>query len=350
MKTNITLSIAQKMILGSSIYSTGGGYAKSVQEKQFKKLFKTYTSLPLLSIDELDDTDYICTAYAVGSAADTNYDLSYAFQIGLQELEKQIGKPIKGIFAGETNIDILAFQTAAKMRLPVIDADCTGGRAVPEIQFDNFALFDKTILPLVAVTPAGDVTILTYSKSFQTIETFVRNLAIVSQKGLVAVLDHPIQVKNAKKMLTLGIFKRAIQLGNYIKQNTKTKNLFKNMIEILDGKILIRGYIDSINLSDNGGFITGFYTVKDTSNTIAKVFVKNENIICWIHDKEVVNPPDSILSFDPQKKEGIHNSSLRKGQEIILISKKATLQWRGEKGKQIFHPKKFDILVKTNAD
>lgn len=349
MKKNITITLAQKMILGSSIYSTGGGYEKNVQEKQFTILFKKKKSFPLFSIDELSDNDYICTAYAVGSAANTNYDLSKAFSIGLKTLENYLGNPMKGVFAGETNIDVLAFQTAAHMNLPVIDADCTGGRAVPEIQFDNFALFDKTILPLVAVTPAGDVVLLTHSKNLESIEYFVRNVAISAKKGLVAVLDHPVQVKEARTMLTLGIFERSIKLGSYIEKHKNKKTFLKEVVEILDGKMLIKGKVENIDFSDKDGFITGFYTVMGTKGNIAKVFVKNENIICWLNKEILVSPPDSILSFDPIKLQGIHNSKIYKGQEIVLIARAATKIWRSKKAKAIFHPRKFGFNLNSRV-
>src|SRR3989344_18018 len=151
MKLSIAENVAKDIIAGASIFSTGGGFEYHAQLKKLPEIFAKNHGIELLSVDELSDTDYICTAYGVGSASNTDVDLSRALAKGFEVMKSITKKNFKGIFAGETNIEALVFQTSRSVGLPVIDADCTGGRAVPEIRFDNLFVAGKNIVPLVAV-------------------------------------------------------------------------------------------------------------------------------------------------------------------------------------------------------
>ncbi len=343
MKQYLTEKQINAMILGSSIYSTGGGIEYSTQKKLFKKLLHKQNKPQLVSIDELADDDYVCTAYAVGSAGNTNYDLSESLQIGMKTLENYTGEKFRALFGGETNADILAFQTASSMHLPVLDADSNGGRAVPEIQHDNFIITGKSITPLVAVTPDKRVAILTQSPDGLGIEKFVRSMSSTIDKGLIAVLDHPIKVKDAKKVLTLGIFSRSIQLGDYILSNKKTEKMIQEIPQKVPGQVLIQGFISKLEVKHDvhGGFLTGYYYVQNTNGDTVKVFIKNENLIAWKNDQLLMTAPDAIIAVDTKTFVGVHNSKLYQGQEVIIIGKKAPEMWRSAVGKKLFSPKHF---------
>lgn len=341
----ITRDLSRHMSHGSSIFSTGGGLPFELQQKLFSKLFLKYKKLPLISLDELKDTDYICTAYAVGSGGNTHADLSKALKIGMDSLRSYTRKTYKAIFAGETNIDVLAFQTASQLNLPVLDADATGGRAVPEIQFDNFAIAGKSTLPLIAVTPNYDVVIISQTQQLSRVDSIIRGLLTHSKKGLIAIVDHSVSVKDAKDVLTRDIFKRAIQLGRFIDQNKHKKNIALLIVDAIDGKLLINGKITDITLVNEAGFLTGYYSVTDNNNNTLKVFVKNENLLCWKNNKLIVIPPDYIITLDLKTLRGAHNSELKKNQEVVVAWKKATPFWNKKQARKLFHPKFFGFTV-----
>ncbi|GEM_PF-2353212 len=347
MRTFITNQIAKQMLIGSSIYSTGGGIAYPVQKKLFASLMKKKKHIPLISIDELNDSDYICTAYAVGSAGNTDTDLSASLKLGMETLEHYTGKAFKAIFAGETNIDIITFQAASNVHLPVLDGDSNGGRAVPEIQFDNFVIAGKDMTPVVAVTPDKNVAILAQATNAQAVELFVRNLAIQYPHGLIAVLDHPIQVKDAKNILTLGIFSRSISLGHYIERVKHTSHTAEDITRHIRGHLLIRGRVTKVDLRNEKGFLIGYYYVQDDKKNILKMFVKNENITCWINDTLIATPPDCFLTVDSDSLLGEHNSGIVEGQNVFVIAKEATDIWRSKKGRELFHPKHFGFNIES---
>lgn len=335
----------KNMLVGSLIYSTGGGIEYEVQKKLFKQLFSKYKKLPLITINELDDNDCLCTAYSVGSAGNTNVDLSKALKIGIEKLQYYTKKEFKAIFAGETNIDILAFQTALQLQLPVLDADATGGRAVPELQFDNFAVVKKSTLPLVAVLPNFKTILISKIKNLSKVDKIIQSLLLKHKQGLIVVLDHYIQVKEAKKILTLGIFERAIELGEFISKNSNHKNFERKMIKYLQGKIIIKGKVTKINIKNEDGFLNGYYHIIDRKNNLVKIFVKNENLICWKNNKMIVVPPDFIITLNAKTFHGIHNSSLKLNQEVIVIKKRASKFWNTKNARKLFNPKYFGFPI-----
>lgn len=344
MKRTINQQLANYMILGSSFYATGGGYEYEFQKKLFQRLFKQKVSLTIVSMDELRNEDYLCTTYCVGSAANTHIDLSSALKIGIATLEKHTGKEFKAIFPGETNVDIVAFQAASQIGLPVLDADSTGGRAVPEIKHDNFIIKRKETTPVVAVTPQKEVIILTKAPNADSVEKIVRT---ISQKGLTVILDHVIKVKEAKNILTSGILTRSITLGAFIEKANDRKRLIDRVIEQIEGRELIRGIITNIEFKENNGFLEGFYTVKDTHHNSLKIYIKNENLICWLNEQLIVTPPDLLITIDTQILRGIHNSKLYVGQKVSVVGKAATRLWRSSRGQKLFHPRQFGFDIET---
>jgi len=332
----IDKNTAKKMVAGASVFSTGGGFEYSAQMKKITKLFKNDNTLSLLSLDELKDDDYICTAYGVGSASNTNVDLSTALKKGLETMKQITNKEFVGIFAGETNIEALVFETAITSGLPVIDADCTGGRAVPEIQFDNLFVVNKSILPLVAVTQKGDTAILRDSGDPEFIEKFVRTIATIS-KDSVAVIDHPMSVRDAKKYLTQDIFKRSLEVGEIIMSRQKDK--FDSIIKATNAIKLGEGIISKVALTDLDGFLEGTIQVKESSGNIYKFYVKNEILVCLKNGEVVATAPDIIALLDSRTGLGIHNSKIDTGTQVAILGVPASPLWRTKGGVDRFNPK-----------
>ncbi|MDD4990045.1 MAG: DUF917 domain-containing protein [Candidatus Pacebacteria bacterium] len=341
----ISKQIAQDIILGSSVYSTGGGLEYNGQIEKINKLFKGEAEIKIAKAEDFNDNDYVCTAYGVGSSANTDFDFSSALQNGFSVMQEITKRKFVGIFAGETNIEALMFETAKVANLPLFDADCTGGRAVPEINFDNLFMAQKSILPLVAITANGEVIILKEAKNAGFIEELVRSLCSLS-KSPVAVLDHPISVKEAKKHLTLGVFERSQKLGELIKKSETADEGLKKIIFFTNAKNIFEGEINKIELKDKDGFLSGFYEVKNSSN-ICKIYVKNESLVCLVNNKVVLTCPDLIAVIDKKTARGVHNSKIKKGQEVVVLGVKATKLWRTKKALETFNPKVLGLNFPT---
>ena len=222
MRTRITKAIAEDMLVGASIYSTGGGIEYNEQKAAIRDISRK--GIVLISIDELGRNDYICTTYGIAPASAKSTDTSLRLKMGLEMFELATKKRFKAIFPGETGIESLILNAASQTGLPLLDADGTGGRSVPEITFDNFFVMGKSILPAVVLTSDSDVNILDGIKEPKRIEKRVRELAIASKYGEAIVFDHHVKVGSAKKLLTLGTLSRSIDTGRFIRNIRKKRN------------------------------------------------------------------------------------------------------------------------------
>lgn len=340
MPKNLTQNDIQNLIVGSSIYSTGGGFDIPDQQEYFQKIAN---NLPeLISIDELDDEDYICTAYAVGPAVSDKNEKKIDYLKVLKNFEKITGKKIKVLFAGEINIEGLVFETASNLGLPVLDADCCGGRAVPEIQMDTFFANEVSITPALMINGDGEELLYSNTKDNFKLENIARNFAVVSGSS-VFIIDHLAPVKTAKKALTLGTLSRSIKTGEFIASLSKEnpQNIQKISQEC-DSKVAFEGQITKVDFKIENGFLIGFYLIKNSQSEF-KVVVKNENMVCYQNDQIVCSFPDSIITLDASSYFGLHNSQLKVGDKVCILLKKSVPDFQKESSQKLFNLQNFGL-------
>jgi len=342
----VTESTSLDIVRGASVFSTGGGIPFGVQVERIYSLFRSIASINLLDVDDLNYSDHVCTIYGVGPASKTDIDLSKAIQKGLEKMESIVNQRFVAIFAGETGIESLVFQSATDAGLHILDADCTGGRAVPEIQFDNLFVAGKSILPMVVATPSGEIKVLRVTKDKQLIEKFVSNI-VISTKNSVAVIDHPISAKYARQFLTLGVFERSKKVGIFLKRNKGKKNCITNLAQFVHGRILFKGKISAINLKDDGDFLEGYIEITSRRRQAARVYVKNESLILWINNMVTLTPPDLLTLIDKEKFHGLHNSEIQIGQDVAVLGIPAVDMWRSVAGMRLFNPRKFGFNMEV---
>jgi uncharacterized protein len=338
----ITKDNYKYLTFGASVYSTGGGIPLGIHNKMFEDLFTKIDSIDLIEIEKLNDKDFIATSYGVGSSVDTDFDMKPLLEIGLQKLQEITCRKFVGIFPGETNVEFLAFYTAASLGLPVVDADPTGGRAVPELFLDNFNLDNITTLPLVIIDKNLNTKIITKFESFGKIEEDVRDI-VVASAGSVICFDHSISVQNAKKTLSLGVLTRSFLLGKMI---CKSKNMRK-VLEFMSATEICAGKVVKIEFNDKvkGEFLEGHYCIENDKNEIFKIYVKNENLVVIKNDLVIASCPDSIIGLDSKTFEGIHNSEIKIGKKILLVSLFATKKWKTKKAINLFSPKNLSLDI-----
>ena len=86
------------------------------------------------------------------------------------------------------------------------------------------------------------------------------------------------------------------------------------------------------------GFLEGYYYIEDRNGDEAKVYVKNENIICWLNGRAIITPPDLIVVIDKKSLMGMHNGMIKKGDEVAIVGCRASSMWRTKKGQEAILP------------
>jgi DUF917 family protein len=319
------------LLVGSTFYGTGGGGSPQLAKKIYRSLLKNQP-FKLKSINKFQPDDLFITTYTVGGLSQKLIKKSIFNQAQLI-YQKYLNKEIAGIIPVEIGpLSLaLAVNLASKLNLPLVDADFVGGRSTPEVFLETITFFNIPRTPLLVINNQGNYQILNSSKNYFEEETFLRQFAEKSG-GFALVLGYPITQKKAIKSLITKTVSLAIKTG-------KTLNQKKSV-----GQCIFQGKISKIKSINQGSFTAKLIEIKN-NNDIAKLYLKNENLIFWINKKPVLTCPDLIILLDKENKP-IFNLNLKLNQKVSVIGLPAQTLWRSQKGLKLFNPKLFGFNFK----
>ena len=318
---------------GWSLLSTGGGSKRTQLEQVLEQSLLASNSATILSLNELDDESIICTLYGVGVAGNSQVFMEKAITEAVNKLQTVIGKKIAAVFPGETNSS-RAFQAAYVLNVPVIDADATGGRAVPEVQIDNFFLFNQSTIPIVVAAPDGASIVLNDVRSPEEIEKMIRDFMLTSGYEVVSVADHAISVKNAKGLLTEKVISRGIEIGELLSSDIEDDRLFYALQSKFGIQRICSGVVSRVELEKKEGFLQGEYVINSQNEEVV-IQVKNENMFLQSSAKQI-KPTYSILLLDAKTRFGIHNSELSVGTQVHIFEALIDPRWDSVAGKKLY--------------
>lgn len=315
---------------GGTIYGTGGGLPCEIQIKIYSELFTQGVIPKLCTIDDLVPDAMICCVHGIGPAGSFSEDFSRAVFKGIQLLEAECGCVFKAVFPVETSIESAVFAALSMTRLPLLDADVTGGRAVPEISMDNFFIARQRVTPAVMVNLDLESMLIVEDCEPQDLEIIARDFAKQSRENLIALIDHPIEVKKARELLSLGVIERTMKAGEVLLSGATTDQKLKKLREQFSIKSVDECVVQSVSLNRKEGFLQGVIVLESFRMKGAKVYieVKNENM-------KITSPcygeafPDLIILFDMEKGVGVHNSTISKGMHVSVLFSPAEEFWRG---------------------
>lgn len=153
----LTWSEVEDVLAGATILGCGGGGEFSDGLEPLKIVYEQGLAVTLAAPDEISDSALVACPYAVGSM--TSGDMSVYGEhpfteelpgvLALRALADHVGREFDALICGELGGTSVAdaFFPAAKLGIPVIDADPTG-RAVPEIEHSMFSLHGLPPAPL----------------------------------------------------------------------------------------------------------------------------------------------------------------------------------------------------------
>lgn len=358
---------ALALTIGWSFLSTGGGNRPSDLLAFFSKLHEQDRTLMVESLEGFQETDLVATVYGVGPAGGGAGSIEEAIRSALGLWERVSGgRTIAAFFPAETN-SIRSFEAAAMAGVRCLDADATGGRAVPFMEADNFILAGRGTWPLVAATPDGSSLLLDSISDPMQLDALVRELAKGSPSGRAIVLDHIVPVSEARELLTLGVVQLGVTLGNTIQAAANLESLTQQLHTLADAELLGHGVVSAVDLRVRDGFLKGVYRISTSSKELL-VAVQNENIALWemtrgnseqrdsiesgslrLHSSPQITTPDRLCALDSRSRMGIHNAELSVGQEIMLFHIPAEDRWRGPLALKLFGPGRFSFPDLMNS-
>ncbi len=371
------------LICGAAALATGGGGSAPTYEEfsdTFDSVIKDGIVPKLIDPKDLKDDDLIFMDVGCGGGIRREYQERYMRYYPREAWYKQINRiyPLNSwsqkvdtrateehlkkleALVGDKPMAYLAFEigpldagqliNAAKRRLPLIDADCAGYRAVPELSLTKLNVIDAPIAPYTIGTSWGDLIIGTKVLSHQRWEDVCRAIAIYSGGGCSPAMS--MTGKIVKEGTAHNTFTLAINVGKAITKARKNgDDPVAAVVESSRGYKIFEGEIGGFTSERKGAFVYGNAWIEGKGDYEGKTFrlwYKNENQVSWIDDKPYATCPDPFTVLE--KKTGLGLSNFRsewwtQGKEVAVTAMKACGFWRTERGLKIYNPKHFGFDI-----
>jgi len=315
------------LIRGASVFACGGGLSFKEQNKllQIKRIQQLMSrDLDLVKADKLRDGLYGVTITEVGSAKAPVMDKTKVKK-ALLCLEKKTGKKVSFLIPGELGQEMIIIEAALRLKLPIVDTDLSGCRAVPRLS--DLALVVQgskfQLSPLVLLDRTGKLSYVPKQNDLNQDEKVVRKR--VPKNEVVTLVGGMISVKLVRKRLNYGSFSKAINLGKALREK-------ESFLSRLPTKCLVKPIkaevVQATELSSQGFDEKQVKLATDRGEEFV-LKIQNEYMELKTEDKKF-KFPQMIMVLDLTQRRGLHSSEVVKGKKLVILVAEAFDFWKGK--------------------
>jgi len=338
---------------GAAFLGSGGGgdpyYGVLLAEAELAK----HGPVEVVSLDELEDDAVIAPCGWIGAPTVSVEKLPNGREViaGLQKLEAVLGRRVNAVMPVEIGggNGLAPLVAAAKLKLPVVDADGMG-RAFPESQMSSFNILGVSSCPAV-VTSADGSTILIEGCDNLAHERIARGISI-AVGGIAHMVEYPVTGSDARRTAVRGSVSAAISIGRAIRTAQPAGgDPFEALFAALRATgtyghagVLFDGKIVDIERETKDGFSIGRATIEAFgSDETMEVIFKNENLVARRGGRAVALVPDIITIMDRETADSITTERLKYGQRVKVVAAAAPTLLRTDDALAVVGPKAFGI-------
>lgn len=323
----------EKMAIGAALLGTGGGGDPFIGKLMALQAIEKHGPIQLIEADELDDEALVVPSAMMGAPTVMvekvpSGDESIA---AFSALEEYLGKKITAtmpIEAGGVN-SLLPFALAAKVGLPVVDADGMG-RAFPELQMVTYYLDGINASPMVLADEKDNSIVLNAIDGVWTEK--IARAATMTMGGSLLNAIYPMTGRQAKDSSILGSLTFEEKLGGII---MTSKQPIEDLVEATNGYVLFEGKIKDVERATDGGFVRGkavFEGLNQNKSSECALEFQNENLICLVDGEPKCLTPDLITVLDAETGMPITTEGLKFGMRVVILGMPCDPKWRTDKG------------------
>ncbi|MBO0458955.1 DUF917 domain-containing protein [Enterococcus hulanensis] len=345
----ITAEDLENIAIGATLLGTGGGGDPFVGKLMALQAIQKYGPVKVLTVDELDDKALVMPVGSIGAPSVSNEKIAseeevYAPAEVLKDFFPERTQAIMPIEIGGGN-SLLPIACAAKMGLPIVDADAMG-RAFPESQMVTFFL--KGYQPeIVAMADSQGNRIVYYPKDGEWSEKIARAITDV-MGGNANMVDNVFSGKIVKECGIRGTLSLAKEIGEELTILNDSVPPVQRLLDRLNGFSLFEGKISHIERNVEGGFTRGraaFTGINRNKGEELEILFQNELLLAKKDGAVLASTPDLICALDYETGRPITTETLRYGARIHVIALPCDQKWRTKKGLEVAGPKYFGYEV-----
>lgn len=345
----ITANDISKIGIGAAVLGTGGGGAPHSTALIVQQAIQENGSVSLIDASELNDEDLVVPIGGIGAPTVGEEKIEgkddYIRPVKMiQKVTHQKVQAVIPIEVGGGN-SLIPIAAAAKLHLPVVDADGMG-RAFPEIQMQTYFLAGYNP-NMVALSDALGNESLIFPKDGNWGEKIARNIT-TTLGGSASFSDNIFPGKVVKEVGIQGTLSLAWKIGNILLNPMREQDALDDITHQLHGLKLFSGKVIEVDRRVSDGFTKGKATLDGLDKyegQQAELYFQNELLIAKVNGNYVATTPDLIACLDKDTNYPITTSTIKFGNRINVVAFKADDKWRSDKGIEVAGPRYFGYDV-----
>ncbi|MBU5342725.1 DUF917 domain-containing protein [Caldifermentibacillus hisashii] len=336
----------EDIAVGAALLGTGGGGDPYIGKLMALQAIEEFGPVTVLEPDEVPDDALVVPSSMMGAPTVMLEKLPSGEEAieAFQKLEEYLGEKVYATFpieAGGLN-SMLPFALAARLRLPVVDADGMG-RAFPELQMVTFYLDGISATPAVIADEKGNTALLSTIDNVWT-ERIAR-AATIQMGGSVMNAMYSMRGKNLKESGIPNILQLEEEIGKTIRlAKANNVNAIQEVLKTVGGFELFLGKVVDIDRKTESGFARGVATfegMNDYKDETLQLRFQNEHLIAQTEKQLLCVTPDLIAVLDAETGLPITTEGIRYGARCVVIGIPCHPKWRTEKGIETVGPRYF---------
>jgi len=328
---------------GCAVLGAGGGGDTYLGLLQALQAIGDFGPVPLVDLDELADDSLIMPCGGIGAPTVSiekieNGDEGERLR---DQLEALTGRRVAALMAGEIggSNGLLPVAWAARMRLPVADADGMG-RAFPEVFQVTMHLAGIAPSPAVMTDERGNLAVF-QAVSGQWMERLER-AAAVEFGGAASSTEYTLTAVQAREATVRNSVSLAIRIGEAM--SSAHGSPVDALLAEVGGYRLITGKIVDVERRTTSGFVRGSVVIEGLAadaGRLLRLELQNENLVALERGRVLASVPDLISVVDSETAEAIGTERISYGQRVTVIAFACDPVWRTAKGVAVTGPRAF---------
>jgi DUF917 family protein len=342
----LTAGSIDSLAMGAAVLGTGGGGDPYLGRLMAKQALLERGEVPLLNPDEVPDDALVIPSAMMGAPAvmleklPNGGEPEAAFRAVEAYFDRK-AYAVLPIEAGGINSCIPVY-TAARLRLPLVDADGMG-RAFPEIQMTTLSIGGVKAWPMVCCDERGNK-VLIEAVSNPWVESISR--AVTIAMGLASMIGlYVVDGRALKRWCVRGTITLAMEIGRRIMEAGRSKlDPVDSILEATGGFRLFEGKVTDVQRDLTTGFVRGkarFEGLEEDREGSFELHFQNENLLGLRNGEPCAVVPDLITVLDRETGRPITTEHLRYGQRVTIIGMPCAPIWRSEAGLALVGPRYF---------
>ena len=332
--------------IGAAILGTGGGGDPYIGTLLAQRAIEEFGPVDVVELDEVPDDAFVIPSAMMGAPTVMVEKLLSGREIdnAFRKLEKHLGQTATHtmpIEIGGLN-SVIPFCLAARLRLPLIDADMMG-RAFPELQMCMPTLYGISAAPMAIADDKGNTSIIDAIDNRWT-ERLARSHTI--DMGCAALIGlYPLTAGQFRDCTIGGSLRLAEELGRLVRQTREAHgDPIGAVLDRLKGFRLFNGKVVDVHRRTETGFaraevkIEGLGGDEGARLTLA---TQNEHLVATRDGEVLASVPDLIIVLDSENGQPITTEDLRYGFRVTVVAVPCDPRWRSPEGLALVGPRYF---------